>query len=269
LGALDRRAVAVTFDDGYADNVANALPILRRTAVPATVFIVAGQVGRQEEFWWDDLERILLVPDSLPERLDLVIDGTSSHWDLPSRTDQTSDRWSVLSPGHPTPRQAAYLEVWRLLRGTTGAVRVDVLKQLRSWAGAGSAARSDYLPMTREELSALVREPRIRIGAHSMTHPVLSSLAEPDQQYEVRNSKRALEDFVGSTVDFFSYPFGGQADYTRATLALIEEAGFALACANYPATVRRTTPLFEIPRFVVRNWTGEEFARQLERFLDA
>jgi peptidoglycan/xylan/chitin deacetylase (PgdA/CDA1 family) len=63
------RSACITFDDGYVDNVRKARPVLERFDVPATFFLVSGQVGQPVEFWWDDLERLLLQPGSLPDHL--------------------------------------------------------------------------------------------------------------------------------------------------------------------------------------------------------
>src|SRR5205814_7651707 len=71
-GEIPDRAVAITFDDGYADNQAAALPVLERHGVPATVFVTTGFVGQPLEMWWDQLERILLLPGTLPRSVRFI-----------------------------------------------------------------------------------------------------------------------------------------------------------------------------------------------------
>src|SRR5262249_11986659 len=68
-GNIPNRGVVVTFDDGYADNLYQAKPLLERYEIPATVFVTAGQVGSRREFWWDELDRLLLQAGTLPSRV--------------------------------------------------------------------------------------------------------------------------------------------------------------------------------------------------------
>jgi peptidoglycan/xylan/chitin deacetylase (PgdA/CDA1 family) len=75
-GPLPRRKIVVTFDDGYADSLLNAKPLLERHEIPATVFVTSGNVGQEREFWWDELDRVFLHSGRLPKELRLVIDGT-------------------------------------------------------------------------------------------------------------------------------------------------------------------------------------------------
>src|SRR5262249_25579486 len=76
------RPLVITFDDGYADNLYKAKPLLERYEIPATVFLTAGYLGQDREFWWDELERLLLQAETLPRALSLNINGRTYHWDL-------------------------------------------------------------------------------------------------------------------------------------------------------------------------------------------
>ena len=67
-GNVPRKAVAVTFDDGYADNLLSARPVLERYDVPATFFVTTGKLDQTSEFWWDELGSLLLETPKLPGR---------------------------------------------------------------------------------------------------------------------------------------------------------------------------------------------------------
>ncbi len=81
-GHLPKRAVVLTFDDGYADNLWNAKPLLERYEVPATVFVSTGYVDSDREFWWDELERLLVLTPVLPQRLHVTLNGSVFEWEL-------------------------------------------------------------------------------------------------------------------------------------------------------------------------------------------
>jgi peptidoglycan/xylan/chitin deacetylase (PgdA/CDA1 family) len=103
----------------------------------------------------------------------------------------------------------------------------------------------------------------VEIGAHTVTHPVLSDLSEADQRREVRQSRAELEALLGRPVRLFAYPFGQRDHYTAGTVKAVREAGFALACSTLPGCVRRRTSRFALPRFTVLDWDGDEFAKAL------
>ncbi|HLZ07697.1 MAG TPA: polysaccharide deacetylase family protein, partial [Chloroflexota bacterium] len=110
-------AVAITFDDGYADNLEQAAPILRKYEAPATVFATNAYTNCDAEFYWDDLDRIFLSPGSLPRYLrlwmaDSAVEVDLEHFDYyPHSTARASQEWTILDENDPTPRHTAYREV--------------------------------------------------------------------------------------------------------------------------------------------------------------
>ena len=79
---LPRDAVALTFDDGYSDNLCEAKPILEAADVPATVFLTTGRIGTEKEFWWDELARMVL-PRAEPLSGNMIVDANNLQIDLP------------------------------------------------------------------------------------------------------------------------------------------------------------------------------------------
>lgn len=261
------RGVAVTFDDGYADNLHHAKPLLEKHRVPATVFVAAGAVGKPQEFWWDDLDRILLEPGPLPDRLVLTIQGTRHAWSLGAAAAGGAalrePKWDVSMPASPTARHALYRDLCARIRPLPPDVRQEVVRCVREWAGASETGRTDRLALTPAELRDLAAGGLVDIGAHTMTHPVLSRISPADQQSEIRCGKEALEGWLGRPVTSFAYPYGTRVDYTRDTVAYVQAAGLACACSNYDGVVWRGSDRFRLPRFIVRDWTGEEFERRM------
>ena len=122
---------------------------------------------------------------------------------------------------------------------------------------------------TPEEIRRLREPGLIDIGAHTCTHPMLSRLPLHEQRQEISRSKELLEEIVGNPVEAFSYPFGTRLDYNAETVECVRRSGFHLACSNFEGHVRSSTDPYQLPRYLVRNWDGETFARQLENWLHA
>ena len=269
-GTLRRRAVAVTFDDGYSDNLHNAKPLLERHDMPATVFVVSGYAGQGREFWWDELDGLLLQPGRLPETLRLRLDGRTYQWELGNAAHYAGDayrshrRWNVLEVNDPGPRQHLYRSLCRLLRPLPGEERRGILDELTAWAGRRSAGRKTHRVLSVDEVSRLAEGGLIEIGAHTVSHPVLAALPAGEQRGEILGSKAHLEEVLGRAVIAFSYPYGARSDYTTETVAIVQEAGFACACSNVADVVCRASDRFQLPRVLVRDWDGDEFARRLK-----
>lgn len=267
-GQLPRRSVAVTFDDGYVDNLHQAAPMLEDHGIPATIFVATGGFIAQE-FWWDQLDRLLLQnAEPLPGCLQLSVAGRSCAWKL--------DDSRLPGPGHghwrawdpPTCRRhELFLSLYELLQPLPTADRNSVLEQLRAWAGPERMEWSAHRSMTPEELRSLVDNSMIDVAPHTETHTLLASLPASQQREEIVRSKNAIEDLTGRRASVFAYPFGRPGDYTGETIEIVREVGFTIACANFPGGVRPSTNPYEWPRMYVQDCDGAEFERRLSRWL--
>lgn len=270
---LLRRSVVVTFDDGYADNLWNAKPLLARQDVPATVFVTTAYVKENREFWWDQLERFLLEHKTLPETLQLNINGGIRQWELGTSADYDENTynhhrsWNVSEKNDPGPRQFVYRSLHQLLRPMAEHEQRNVLDQLRDLAGGPSTGRPTSPALSPAEVIELDAGGLVEVGSHSVTHPVLSGLSPAAQWTEIEQSKADLAEVLGRPVTSFAYPFGTRSDYTEETVAAIRRAGYHCACSNFAGVVGPDTDRFQLPRFVVRDWDGDEFNRRLGDWL--
>jgi peptidoglycan/xylan/chitin deacetylase (PgdA/CDA1 family) len=239
----ERPRVAITFDDGYVDNLLHAEPVLARFSAPATVFIATSLIGGNA-FWWDDLAALILGDHPLPAKLKVRIGAD----DFESNSHGTRQRLfaTLQQKLKAVDHEAQMVAISSLREAITGPINVD------------PTAR----PMTQEELLRLSKSKFVAIGAHTLSHPSLPNLSPAEQLNEIAGSKQACERMLGFTPDSFAYPYG---DFGPQTPDLVTKAGFARACSTRPdLNFAGTSPLL-IPRFGCGNWDGAAFERHLRR----
>ena len=268
-GEEPRNGIALTFDDGYADVVENAIAPLEACDVPATFFLTTGAIGSRHEFWWDELERLVLQPTSVPERLTLDVDGTVQHWSLqsdqsrPAAESQRDREWRAWLPAPPTRRHAVFQDLWECCHRLPTQKRAWIIDQLRKVMSHDTGARASHRLMTADEARRIAQGDLFEIGAHSVTHAALAFTSREEQAREIHESKRWLEECLAQAVTMFAYPYGQARHYDADTVRIVQQAGFEGACVNVAGTVGRGTGLYELPRLFVQDWDGDEFARQL------
>ena len=261
---------AVTFDDGYANNLYEAKPLLERYDIPATVFVTTGYLELQGRFWQRALARLLLPPRALPNKLHLNIEGLDRQWELEdaSGIGQESDSECNASENaavesRSTSRQSLYDSLCQLLADLSVTNRNQLLRELFAWARMGLNVDDVSRPMTADELIRLSDGNLVEIGSHTVTHRVLAEMPADLQRSELMQSKAQLEDILGRPVTNFAYPYGKRSDYTEQTVRLVKETGYMSACSAFPGVVRKRANLHELPRFAVHDWDGETYQRHL------
>lgn len=235
-GTLPPAAAAITFDDGYTDNLEVAWPILKRHGIPATFFIATAFLdgGRM---WNDDvIEAFRILPAGALDLSDL---GLGMH--------QINDTAS---------RVQTYGKILSLLKYHPHQARAKTARQIARTAGLSD---DSDLMMTTSQLINLSKS-GMGIGAHTDSHPILNSLSDDEAEAEIQNGRARLESILQRNVTVFAYPNGvpGQ-DYSMRHVDMVRKAGFIAAVSTQPGLARCGTDAWQLPRFT-------PWDRQIGRF---
>jgi len=258
------RSVAVTFDDGYVDNLTHALPILQRHQIPATVFVISSAIGQPNAFWWDLLKRVFLESPQLPKNLTLSSGEQRHTFDLgSSATLDASDlaqnaSWRADLTSAQTGRQQAFLDVWAHMLELSPKGQAQAAHEVTTWAGLSDAKLrpSDGRPMDCDELLQLSGSPLIEIGGHTHTHADLSRLTPEQTSQELVQGRQILKELTNQPISSFAYPYGRYAGHTSDQ---IKQTGFACAGWSRPGLVVPSSDTLTLPRQQIVDMDGASF----------
>lgn len=216
----------VTFDDGYKDNYDIAAPILKQFSVPAIFFIPTQFISERKLGWWD------------------VIAWQTSHSGSRCVSIRGSD-YDLRSHGHARITQVLAERYKRL----PASERTAFLAEIGEAAGAGDVPEevADRELMTWGDIQKLDQY-GISVGAHTVSHSILSAQSPAEQLWELTEAKRILEEKVGRPVRSLAYPVGRRTDFDQETKRLAASVGYELAFSMIPGQNR----LSGFDRFAVR-----------------
>jgi peptidoglycan/xylan/chitin deacetylase (PgdA/CDA1 family) len=233
-GRVPARAVCVTFDDGYYDNLAVARPLLEAARVPATVFLATGFLGAPC-FWWDRLAWVF---------------GDAAARDVDP--DQAAGPLGLAPP-------ITLERAWRLLRDLPPEERAEVLDRLEGALGTPGEAPADVRPRTEDEARRLV-SPLVSIGAHTVDHAWLPAWDEARVSQEIGDSLRRCAEIACAPVRMLAYPYSA---HDEAVVDVAARLGVACALTTTPVAVTEASPRLALPRVGVPSWTPAEFERRV------
>lgn len=254
--ALAPKSVAVTFDDGYADNLHVAKPILEKYDIPATVFVCTGFAGR--EFWWDELERLVTSSKADLHTLKSQIYENQFGWPQALVSRRAEGR------RNNSYRQEFVRALYRWLLTVPPITREQFMDLIRLWAESDSQELSTRRALTSSELLRLADGTLIEVGAHTRSHPTLTRLAVEEQSEEIVSSKQYLENFLDKPVCAFAYPNGKMTMDTREILV---RTGFTYACCTEINLIRAGQDQYKLPRFWPGNESRDNFLHRLKLWM--
>ena len=225
-------ATAITFDDGYRDNLDVALPVLERHGLPATVFVTTSAMSADRPLWHDRVAHIL--ERTRRDSLELPVGEPALVVHLRTLEE----------------RLRAVTVVCRALKTIPEAEKAAAVEALRRDAGV-----TDYAALARDMLSwddvRAMTGRGITFGAHTVNHPILTRVSRSEAKREIAEGKQVIEEQTGQPCLAFAYPNGTPADFDPGIVKLVAGEGFECAGsrgfeANPPAgdpfDLRRWTP---------------------------
>jgi peptidoglycan/xylan/chitin deacetylase (PgdA/CDA1 family) len=256
-GTLHPAAVALTFDDGYVDNLVDGLPRLAVADVPATVFLATGYLDRLEPFWWDELAEFVLL-EAGPKSFEIMMHGQPKRFELGAESTLRAEDAKAV-PGSKSRRDVLEA-IYRAIRCLDEEERRATIVQLRSIFGGHDDRATLGRAMTGDEVRTLVADGLVTIGAHTVTHPALPELDAAACGRELSDSKLACEAIIGAPVTDFAYPFGElNADVREAA----KTAGFVSACSTQRGPAVATSDVFALPRLYIPDLDGDAFEQRI------
>lgn len=212
-GALPERAVALTVDDGHANFLRYALPLLQEMQIPATFFVLS-QLSNSGEWLWTDKWMYVREHGTRPS------DATGA--------DPNLDELRHL----PAVDRELCLEEFARRRGVQLPTRPPAAYELVTWEDLKSLARSDL----------------VDIGSHSRTHPLLADASADESWDEIDGSRRELERRLEVEIATFCFPTGRPSDYRPDQVEMVARAGYTCATAAHFGYVTEAANRFALPR---------------------
>jgi peptidoglycan/xylan/chitin deacetylase (PgdA/CDA1 family) len=243
-GMLPARALAITFDDGYADNCTIALPILHQLGLHATFFISTAFLDGSAMFNDVVIEAVRRVKS---HKLDLSAIGLGTY-----ALDSQAARRAAID---------AILQQLKYLPLVARHERTDAIASI-----AGVKPSRDLM-MTSDHVRSLAAA-GMGIGGHTMKHPILAAIDHDLARHEIAGGRDALEGLLRQPVKLFAYPNGKPGtDYAAVHVAMVKDLGFSAAVSTSPGAAHAGSSLYELPRFTPWDRTRARWGWRLARNL--
>jgi peptidoglycan/xylan/chitin deacetylase (PgdA/CDA1 family) len=221
-----QRYVIYTFDDGYADNLANALPVFEKHSAPFAVYVTTDFISRKQFAWWYFLEDILKDENVLEFPADFSV---------PKLSVQTSAQ-----------KEHAFVTLRKAIQENPKVL--DYLLDLYK----PDLGKYHGMFLDEQQLKILAASPLVTIGSHTLSHPSLRKIDDATSLMEIGESKYILEQMAGTAVEHFAYPFGTKNDFGDREMEYVKSAGYLTALTTVYGDVRPRAGFFDLPRI----WTA-------------
>ncbi|TMA79432.1 MAG: hypothetical protein E6J72_11250 [Deltaproteobacteria bacterium] len=256
VDALDRGAappagtVAITLDDGYADNYHQAFPVLRALGLPATVYVVTETLDDGPALWTAELRAAIMATRARTLRVEIA-----GRYEFPL--------------GAARERQETIKELTNVLVPVEAALRRRILATICHELAVNGDGDLAHTMLTSSQIREM-HAGGITIGAHTETHSNMTLISPEQARSEIAGSRDRLEALLGTPVRDFAYPnTGGRYPHCNESVAdIIRQLGFRSAVTSQPGIIAAATNPFLLPRIGIapRLYREAALAVTLERY---
>ena len=202
----ERKFVVFTFDDGYADNLLLAYPLLKKYKVPFTIYITTSFPERTAVLWWYMLEDLVLKNNYV------CFEFEGRRYELDCSTSRQKEK--------------VFLDIRKLIIACKNRMMTSLLSAVFQRYGIRSDNKIRELALSWEQIAELAQDPLVTIGAHTVNHVALSHLGVSELMNEIAGSKKLIESKIRKPVRHFSYPFGGKKEAGIREFNAVRQSGF-------------------------------------------
>tara|TARA_Y100000741_G_C18201205_1_gene537655 strand:- start:155 stop:1159 length:1005 start_codon:yes stop_codon:yes gene_type:complete len=226
--------VAITFDDGYKDNLYQALPILTKHEVPASIYVTTRFLNQEVDIWWYELGEVI----QNKKEINFEYQGKKFNFLLDNKKQKF----------------LAYQNLMKLFKSLKIDAQNELIEKITN-----TKKRKNYsdICLNSEEILMLEKNPLITINSHGHNHQNLKILNDEEVKYEITKSLEVLENLINRKVKHFAYPFGGKDQVSAREYNIIEDMNFdsAVIGSVYPI---KNCNFFSLPRIYVGKNTCEK-----------
>lgn len=249
----DRPLFTLTFDDGWKDNYANALPILAKFNLPAHIFLATEAIEHDSLFWTEDI--------AVKTRRVINNEG-AKHIDK-----ALNNCWPSVTYGFKTRTNSAMgkVQCWiEMLKLVSEDERNKLMNKYFKDLNLSTKPCQGYL-LSWDNAKEMLNH-GISFGSHSHKHTILKGLPTDQIEFELRESKQIIEERLQTKVDSFCYP---NARYNGNEGFLLARCGYKYGFCIDNQSLRRCTDMYYLPRFIVSESSDSNLSYFKMRLLEA
>lgn len=248
-GKREKRFVTFTFDDGYEDNLSQALPVFEKYEAPFSVFLTTGFPDHKIVLWWYLLEKLVLNSDRIE-----FSDGDQNH-SYPGSTE--------------TEKKEAFWGIRRYIMQSKQEEMLSRLMNIFRTDQKGLLEPTRAMALSWEQVRELSSHPLATIGSHTLNHLALSELAEEKVLSEIQGANERIQEKTGMAPEHLAYPFGIASTVGPREFKIAGECGMKTAFTTESSNIlkRHANKLHSLPRIeMTEGWDDQFFDLYMKGF---